>query len=193
MGNQPWRHSYLLTHARLLLHVILPVATAQRPLIMKSIVVYAVLYTLLCLGSAGIGAVQPPTSPQFGFVGPDPTPPGTVSWSLLGKARTVQKPNKKTGPQFTPEIKELNGKDVKLYGFMLPLDGGTSKQKRFLLVAWPPHCSFCLPGGPELMAEVIADKPIAFTQEPIVVAGKIQVLEDDVVYYRLTKATQVKL
>jgi uncharacterized protein len=159
---------------------------------LKGFVAWALVSALL-LNSSAVVAVQPPTSPQFGFVGPDPTPPGTISWSVLGKAKTVQKPNKKTGPEFTREIRDLNGQNVKLYGFMLPLDGGTAKQKRFLLVAWPPHCSFCLPGGPELMAEVIADQPIAFTQEPIVIAGKMQVLEDDVVYYRVTKATQVRL
>lgn len=148
------------------------------------------LLALLCC--AAIVSAQA-VSPIPSLTGPDATPPGTISWSLLGKAKTVQKPDKKTGPLFTPEIKQLNGKDVKLYGFMLPLDGGTSKQKRFLLVAWPPHCSFCLPGGPELMAEVIADQPISFTQEPIVIAGKMQVLEDDVVYYRVTKAAQVRL
>ena len=39
---------------------------------------------------------------------------------------------------------------------MMPLDQ-TAKQKRFLLASFPPHCPFCMPGGPESMVEVIAD------------------------------------
>ena len=66
------------------------------------------------------------------------------------------------------------------------------KQKRFLLSAFPPHCSFCLTGGPESLVEVLADQPIDFTFEPIVVAGRMAVLDNDVVYYRLTNAASVK-
>ncbi len=138
------------------------------------------------------GGNVPPTS-QFGYIGPDQNPAGTVSWGVLNKAKTVQKADKKLGPLFTPEIKGLDKQELKLYGFMMPLDGGTTKQKRFLLTAWPPHCGFCMPGGPEMMVEVVTDKPIEYTMEPIVVGGKFAVLENDVVYYRLTKAQLVKV
>jgi uncharacterized protein len=114
-------------------------------------------------------------------------PAGTIPWELLQQAKTVQKPNKKFGPEFTSEIRQLDRQQVRLYGFMLPLDQ-SAKQKRFLLASFPPHCSFCLPGGPESMVEVIANKPIDFTYEPIVVAGRLAVLDNDVVYYRLTDA-----
>jgi hypothetical protein len=117
-------------------------------------------------------------------------PAGTVSWELLQQAQTVQKADKRFGPVFTREIKALDKRDVKLYGFMMPLDQ-SRKQKRFLLASFPPHCSFCMPGGPESMVEVVADTPVEFTYEPIVVAGRMAVLEDDVVYYRLTNAAAV--
>ncbi len=48
-----------------------------------------------------------------------------------------------------------------------------------------------MPGGPESMVEVVADNPVEFTYEPIVVAGRMAVLDDDVVYYRLTNANAV--
>jgi len=80
---------------------------------------------------------------------------------------------------------------VKLYGFMMPLDQ-SAKQKRFLLSPFPPHCSFCTPGGPESMVEVIADKPFDFTYEPITVSGRMAVLDDDIVYYRITNAAPAK-
>jgi hypothetical protein len=114
-------------------------------------------------------------------------PAGTVPWEVLQQARTVQKPDKKFVPEFTREIRSLDKKNVKLYGFMMPLDQ-SAKQKRFLLASFPPHCAFCLPGGPESMVEVVADKAIDFTYEPITVSGRLAVLDDDVVYYRLTNA-----
>ena len=101
------------------------------------------------------------------------------------------KADKKFGPSFPKEVKDLDKQQVKLYGFMMPLDQA-KQQKRFLLSAFPPHCSFCLTGGPESLVEVLADKPIDFTFEPVVIAGRMAVLDDDVVYYRLTNAVSVK-
>ena len=133
---------------------------------------------------------QQPGHPGF-WIGPDPAPPGTVPWQVLQSTKTVQTADKKFGPSFPKEVKDLDKKQVKLYGFMMPLDQA-KKQKRFLLAAFPPHCSFCLPGGAESLVEVIADQPIEFTFEPIVVAGRMAILDDDVVYYRLTGASSVK-
>lgn len=123
--------------------------------------------------------------------GIEEAPAGTVPWQVLQQAKTVQKADKKFGPVFTTEIRQLDKQQVKLYGFMMPLEQSV-KQKRFLLASFPPHCPFCLPGGPESMVEVVADKPIEFTYEPIVVAGRMAVLDDDVVYYRLTNASAVQ-
>ncbi len=150
----------------------------------------------LALAVTGAWAVQPQDpakSPaQGGFwIGADPAPAGTVPWQLLQSTKTVQKADKKFGPAFPKEVKELDKQQVKLYGFMMPLDQA-KKQKRFLLSAYPPHCSFCLTGGPESLVEVIADTPIDFTFEPVVIAGRLAVLENDVVYYRLTNAATAK-
>ena len=59
----------------------------------------------------------------------------------------------------------------------------------------PPHCSFCLPAGPEAVVEVVAKKPIGYSLQPIVVSGRFAVLKDDPngVLYRLTDATQVEV
>lgn len=154
------------------------------------------LALLALLAAGGALALQPqdPARPpaQGGFwIGADPAPAGTVPWQLLQSTKTVQKADKKFGPSFPKEVKELDKQQVKLYGFMMPLDQA-KKQKRFLLSAFPPHCSFCLTGGPESLVEVLADQPIDFTFEPIVVAGRMAVLDDDVVYYRLTNATSVR-
>ena len=152
------------------------------------------LVALLLAG--GAAAVQPQdpakSGAQGGFwIGADPAPAGTVPWQLLQSTKTVQKADKKFGPSFPKEVKELDKQEVKLYGFMMPLDQA-KKQKRFLLSAYPPHCSFCLTGGPESLVEVIADAPIDFTFEPVVIAGRLAVLENDVVYYRLTNAAAAR-
>jgi hypothetical protein len=151
---------------------------------------------LACLVVTSAAALQPqdPGKPpgQGGFwIGAEPAPAGTIPWQLLQSTKTVQKGEKKFGPEFPKAVRELDKQQVKLYGFMMPLDQ-SKKQKRFLLSAYPPHCSFCLTGGPESLVEVLADKPIDFTFEPIVVSGRLAVLEDDVVYYRLSNAASAK-
>jgi len=152
------------------------------------------LIFLLAAGSAlALQPQDPAKAPaQGGFwIGADPAPAGTIPWQLLQSTKTVQKADKKFGPSFPKEVKELDKQQVKLYGFMMPLDQA-KKQKRFLLSAFPPHCSFCLTAGPESLVEVLAEQPIDFTFEPIVVAGRMAVLDNDVVYYRLTNAASVK-
>ena len=151
------------------------------------------LVLLASLTATSLAVAQTPAPPgappaaNAPFTMPE-APKGTVPWTVLQQAKTVQKPDKKFGPEFTRDIKALDHKDVKLFGFMMPLDQAR-KQKRFLLAAYPPHCAFCLPSGPESLVEVLADTPIEFTFEPIVVSGRLAVLENDVVYYRLTNAS----
>ena len=148
--------------------------------------------SLAALASSVALAVPPaPLGLQVPGGGTEPAPPGTVPWEILQQARTVQRADKKFGPLFTPEIRQLDKRQVKLYGFMMPLDQ-TVKQKRFLLASFPPHCPFCMPGGPESMVEVLADTAVEFTYEPIVVSGVMAILDDDVVYYRLTHAAAVR-
>jgi hypothetical protein len=165
-------------------------------MVRKFLLLPALLLAAAALIAGQAAAVQPQdpaksAAPGGFFIGADPAPAGTVPWQLLQSTKTVQKADKKFGPAFPKEVKELDKQEVRLYGFMMPLDQA-KKQKRFLLSAFPPHCSFCLTGGPESLVEVLADKPIDFTFEPIVIAGRMAVLDNDVVYYRLTNATPVK-
>src|SRR5712664_2851748 len=148
----------------------------------------ALFLALLAFGAAALAAPPAPQGLQVPGGAIEAAPAGTIPWEVLQQAKTVQKADKRFGPVFTREIKQLDKQQVKLYGFMMPLDQ-SAKQKRFLLASFPPHCPFCMPGGPESMVEVVADKPIEFTYEPIVVAGRMAVLQDDVVYYRLTNAS----
>jgi hypothetical protein len=113
---------------------------------------------------------------------------GVVSWRTLAQVSPVQQGGRMV-PEFSKDILTLDKREVKVQGFIIPLDMG-EKQKRFLLSAVPPHCSFCMPAGPDAIVEVIAKTPVKFGFEPIVVSGRFAVLQDDAngVLYRLTDA-----
>ena len=116
---------------------------------------------------------------------------GVVSWKTLAQVEPVKQGNKMV-PQFSRDILGLDKKDVRVQGFIIPLDMG-DKQAHFLLSAVPPHCPFCLPAGPDSIVEVHAKKPLAYGFEPILVAGRFAVLKDDPagVLYRMTDAESV--
>ena len=93
-------------------------------------------------------------------------PEGVIGWDTLGNLditteviaplRTIFRVS------YGPEIKALDGRDVKLMGFIYPLEGGL-EHEHFLLTAWPPSCPFCLPAGPSQLVDVHAREPIEFT------------------------------
>jgi hypothetical protein len=116
---------------------------------------------------------------------------GVVSWKTLAQVEPV-KQGDKIVPQFSRDILGLDKKDVRIQGFMIPLDM-TDQQKHFLLSAVPPHCPFCLPAGPDAIVEVQAKKALLYGFEPIVIAGKFAVLSEDSagVLYRMTDAELV--
>ena len=130
-----------------------------------------------------------PPSPYAGK--PLPELKGVVSWKTLAEVKTVRQQDRFM-PEFGRNVATLDKQQVQLQGFMMPLDMG-EKQKRFILAALPPTCSFCLPGGPEQMVEVQAKTPVKYGFEPIVVSGRFTVLRDDAMglYYRLTDAVAV--
>lgn len=140
--------------------------------------------------SSPLGQASEPAEPiphYSSYVRTMPELPGVVSWKKLAQVQI--EPGAQQVPRFEPEVARLDAQQVKLQGFMLPLEVG-EKHKRFILAALPPSCSFCLPGGPESVVEVVAREPIKFTNEPLVVAGRFSVLKSDPLglYYRLTEA-----
>jgi uncharacterized protein len=116
--------------------------------------------------------------------------PGVTSWRVLALVQPI-KSEGKIVPEYDKQVLAINGKTVKVQGFMLPLDMG-DKQKRFLLSAAPPHCTFCLPGGAETMIEVRAKNGVRYGFDAVTLSGKLAVLKDDPagLYYRLTDAEE---
>jgi hypothetical protein len=115
-----------------------------------------------------------------------------VSWKLLAQVELV-KLKDRYQPQFSSGVAALDAKEVKVQGFMMPLEMG-DKQSHFILSSTPQTCAFCMPGGPESLVEVMMKKPVAYGMEPVVLTGKLAVLKDDPtgVFYRLTDAVAAK-
>lgn len=122
---------------------------------------------------------QPLVSP------PLPVVPGTVPWELLGQVKTVRVKDRFV-PEFAPEIGRLDRQDVKIVGFMMPLQPG-DRQSHFLLTVTSQTCAFCVPAGPEGIVEVRTRTPVKVTFDPVLIAGRLEVLRNDPlgVYYRI--------
>src|SRR5512144_1760694 len=102
---------------------------------------------------------------------------GIVPWRTLAQVETEQV-GIRVVTRFSREILALDQKEVKLQGFVVPLDIG-DRQKRFLLSAVPADCPFCLPAGPDALGEVQAKAPVRYGGEPIVVSGRFSVLQGE--------------
>lgn len=136
------------------------------------------------------GEHTPPPGADPGQFRPLPDRNDVVSWKTLAQVELVKMKDRYV-PQFSSNIAALDRKQVKMQGFMLPLQMG-DKQSHFVLSAMPVTCAFCMPGGPESLVEVKSKQPVKYTFEPLTMTGKLEVLKDDPtgVFYRLTEAVQ---
>src|SRR5882762_1242958 len=130
----------------------------------------------------------PPGVDPNAIIQPLPERKDVVSWKTLSQVELVKQKDRYV-PQFSASVVALDKKDVKLQGFMMPLEMG-GKQSHFVLAAMPTTCAFCMPGGPESMVEVKMKTPVKYTFDALVLTGKLTVLKEDPsgVFYRLTDA-----
>jgi uncharacterized protein len=115
-----------------------------------------------------------------------------VTWDLLAKV-SFTKQRDRYVPEFAKEIAALEKKDVRLQGFMMPLDTG-AMQRRFLLSALPSECGFCMPAGAEQIVEVQAKQGVKYVLDAVTVSGKFTLVRDDAggLLYRLTEAVAIQ-
>lgn len=144
------------------------------------------------LAFSAIAQHQPPPGADPSQFKPLPERKDVVSWKLLSQVELIKQKDRYV-PQFAKDVSALDQKEVKVQGFMMPLQVG-DKQSHFVLTAMPQSCSFCLPGGPEAMVEVKSKTPVKYTFEPVVLTGRMAVLKDDPtgIFYRLTDAVPTK-
>src|SRR5688500_6426977 len=114
-----------------------------------------------------------------------------VSWEALAKVRLVKQGNRYV-PSFPKELAALDKTQVKLQGFMMPLEPA-AKQKRFLLSALPSDCGFCMASGPDQLVEVLAKQGFAYVLDAVTVSGRFVLVRDDAggLLYRMTDAVAV--
>jgi hypothetical protein len=133
---------------------------------------------------AGVHGAQSPVAPLA-------PREDVVPWSRLTDIGLVRR-ERRLLPVYPDAVLALQGRKVRVQGFMMPLEAG-QRQRHFLLASVPPNCPFCVPGGPESMVEVQARRGVAYRVDAVVVEGVFHVLQADPsgLYYRLTEAVAV--
>ena len=120
-------------------------------------------------------------------------------WKTLGKITYKKEYDEMLGfkvdvPIFSNEIQKLEGKEVTIKGFIIPVEGYKS-HKDFILSAYPySMCFFCGGAGPETVMEVKAKNPVAFTADPVTIKGTLHLNSNDInkLMYSLSNAEMVK-
>lgn len=120
------------------------------------------------------------------------------AWKTLSKITFKKEYNEMMGfkvdvPVFSGDVLALDGKEITIRGYIIPVEGYRSHQE-FIFSAYPYNlCFFCGGAGPETVMEVYAKGPIPYTAEPITIKGKLELNSDDInrLIYALRDVEQV--
>lgn len=83
-------------------------------------------------------------------------------------------------PVFGDDVKALNGKVVKVKGYIIPVEGYKSHTE-FILSAFPYNmCFFCGGAGPETVMEVESVEPVEYSSEQVILEGKLELNDADI-------------
>lgn len=99
-------------------------------------------------------------------------------WATLRKTKIGE--NAKRGiftASFPDEVEALNGTQVTVSGFMLPMDTAP-RSKHFLLSRYTPVCFFCPPGQPNEVVEVISKPGVKLTGNMVTLSGRLSLIND---------------
>ena len=106
-------------------------------------------------------------------------------WKTLGKITFKKEYSEIMGfkvdvPVFSEEVKKLEGKDIIVRGYIIPVEGYKS-HKEFVFSAFPYNmCFFCGGAGPETVMEVYAKRPVEYSAQPVTLKGKLMLNDDDI-------------
>ena len=84
-------------------------------------------------------------------------------------------------PKFKEEVKELDGKEILIQGYMFPLEQ-SEKQSLFLLSPFPVSCPYHPHVSSNLTIEVYAKNPILHSYDAINIKGKLELVQKDNLY-----------
>lgn len=119
-------------------------------------------------------------------------------WKTLSKITYKKEYDEMLGfkvdvPVFSQDVKNLEGKQVTIKGYIIPVEGYKS-HKEFIFSAYPYNmCFFCGGAGPETVLEVQAKTPIPFTADPITIKGTLHLNATDInrLMYSLSNVEKV--
>ncbi|MFK8101644.1 MAG: DUF3299 domain-containing protein [Saprospiraceae bacterium] len=97
-------------------------------------------------------------------------------------------------PVFSQEVQDLDGKEVEVKGFIIPVEGYKSHND-FILSAYPySMCFFCGGAGPETVMQVTAKEAIKYSTDAITIKGILKLNNTDInqLMYAITEVELVK-
>lgn len=119
-------------------------------------------------------------------------------WTTLSKITYKKEMDELMGfkidkPVFSDPIKNLEGTEITIKGYVIPVEGYKS-HREFIFSAFPYNmCFFCGGAGPETVMEIEAAEPVEYTTESITIKGILELNSEDInrLMYKLTNATLV--
>jgi len=130
---------------------------------------------------------------------PDDAVPKKNNWKILSKITFKKQYDEMMGfkvdiPVFSKDVKALEGKEITIKGYIIPVEGYKS-HKEFVFSAFPYNmCFFCGGAGPETVMEVSASEAIKYTAETVTIRGKLALNSSDInkLIYSISDAVLVK-
>ncbi len=121
------------------------------------------------------------------------------TWKILSKITFKKQYDEMMGfkvdvPVFSDDVKELEGKEITIKGYIIPVEGYKS-HKEFVFSAFPYNmCYFCGGAGPETVMEVVSIEPIKYTAQAVTLKGKLSLNSTDInrLIYGISDVTLVK-
>jgi hypothetical protein len=119
-----------------------------------------------------------------------PAVDGALDWSQLARAGASMFRDGRIS-RFPADLHALDGQEVTLAGYMMPFTDA-DRHSEFMFGALQFHCSGCMMGELNRMVAVKAAEPVTDTQGPLVIRGRLRLLEDEAspLFYRLEAATE---
>ena len=157
---------------------------------MKNISVVLLVMVLSLASSASLFAQESTEKSKSG---------GEKMWQTLSRITFKKQYDEMMGfkvdvPVFSPQIQELDGKEITIKGYIIPVEGYKSHTE-FVFSAFPYNmCFFCGGAGPETVMEVTAKSPVKYTAEAITLKGILQLNSGDInrLIYSMTEVELVK-
>lgn len=126
---------------------------------------------------------------------PAPTPAGGTSWAVLESTKEIQRNQDGiiySKPNFSPKVKALSGKKIKVNGYIMPLET-SAKQKHFVLLGYPPDCPFHLNPAPTQFIEVRVANPVAVNNAVRTIEGTLVLggSDESGIFYKIVNGREI--